>query len=80
MTIDDEQARRGRAATRATWAGRLTRLEDTPESELVAGSPAELFGLVRELTLAAWALRGEPLPDYPRSAIPGRVLRTRVEP
>ncbi len=47
----------------------------------VASAPAELLvGLVRELTLTAWALRGTPLPTYRREDMPGRVLRRSTEP
>jgi hypothetical protein len=31
--------------------------------------------MVWSLTLRAWRLGGTPLPDYPRSETPGRVLR-----
>lgn len=72
---DEERARRDRARARASWPGRLTTLEDMPEHELVEGSPAELIGMVKTLTLAAWAMRGEPIPDYDRAHMPGRVIR-----
>lgn len=78
MTSDDDRARRARA--RAGWAGQLRRLEDVPDEELVKGTPGELIGLVRELTLAAWAMRGEPIPDYDRRDAPGRVLRRSDPP
>lgn len=43
---------------------------------MVTGTPAELMGMVTELTLAAWAMRGTPLPSYSRKQMPGRVIRT----
>ena len=72
MTETPEEAR---ARARSRWPGRLVRLDDVAELERVEGTPAELIGLVTELTLAAWAMRGEPIPDYPRSEAPGRILR-----
>jgi hypothetical protein len=54
--------------------GSVTRLGDLEESELVAGTAAERLGMVRDLTLAAWALRGEPIPDCLRVHAPGRLV------
>jgi hypothetical protein len=51
------------------------RLEDLPELERVEGSPAELVGMVRTLTLSAWAMRGAPIPDYDRRSAPGVIHR-----
>lgn len=42
---------------------------------VVDGAPGELMALVTELTLAAWAMRGEPIPTYERSEAVGRVIR-----
>ena len=30
-----------------------------------------------QLALDAWALTGQPLPDYDRASIPGRLIRPR---
>lgn len=73
MATDDEAARRARA--RADWPGRKLRLDELPELELVKGTPGVLVGMVTELTLAAWAMRGEPLPSYARAQMPGRIIR-----
>ena len=75
MEPEDRAAKRARAEARARWPGRLARLEELPEVEVVPGTPAERVGMVRELTLAAWAMRGEPLPRYDRHEAPGRLLR-----
>ncbi|MCA9517048.1 MAG: hypothetical protein KC635_19030 [Myxococcales bacterium] len=42
---------------------------------VIDAPPGVLIGLVTELTLAAWSLRGEPIPDYERGEAPGRVVR-----
>ncbi|MCB9698507.1 MAG: hypothetical protein H6738_17125 [Alphaproteobacteria bacterium] len=60
-----------RAARRRTWPGRLVRDQepaqlDTPETRLAS---------MWQLALDAWAASGRPLPEYPRSAIPGRLIR-----
>jgi hypothetical protein len=73
----EDRARAERAKGRAAWPGGLARLEELREVEPIAGSPEELFALVTELTLAAWAMRGVPLPDYPRDRAPGRIIRGR---
>jgi hypothetical protein len=75
MATDEEAARQARARARAGWPGRKLRLDELPEHEVVVGTPGELMGMVTELTLAAWAMRGEALPSYPRAQMPGRILR-----
>ncbi len=77
MATDDESARLARARERAAWPGQKLQLAGLPEHERVAGTPEELLGMVTELTLAAWAMRGEPLPTYSRQQMPGVVLRKR---
>jgi len=77
--MDERDERAKRASARRAWIGRVGRVADLPDAELVEGSPGELIGLVRELTLAAWAMRGEPLPDYDRRDAPGRVLLRRTD-
>ena len=64
-----------RARERAAWPGRLVRLEDVEELELLALPPARMMAIVTELTLAAWAMRCALLPDYDRRVAPGRVVR-----
>lgn len=74
MSMADDE-RRQRALARSTWVGRVVRLDELPEVELVGGTPSERIGLVRELTLAAWAMRGATIPTYTRAEMPGRVIR-----
>jgi hypothetical protein len=79
--VDRDDERRRRAEARASWPGRVVRLEDLPEVEVLEGDPAQLIAMVTELTMRAWALRGEPLPEYTpeytRAEMPGRVFRGR---
>jgi hypothetical protein len=70
---DDEAARAARRAARATWPivrCTLETMEDaqptTPEGRL-----ASMWQIARD----GWAWRGEALPAYERSAIPGRIVR-----
>lgn len=69
-------SRIARAAARATWIGRLTTLRDHTPQPLDPGTPSERFNRVTALTLAAWAMTGEPLPSYTRAEMPGRILRS----
>jgi hypothetical protein len=73
---DDPSARARRAKARASWPGTVMRLGDLPEVEVIDAPPAELMGMVTELTRAAWALMGEPFPAYARSEAPGRIIRS----
>lgn len=51
------------------------KLSDLPDQELIDAPPEVLIGMVRELTLSAWAMSGQPLPTYDRRTMPGRLLR-----
>lgn len=75
MSDAEREARRRRAAGRATWPGRISQLEDLPEVECIDGSASELVAMVMELTLASWAMSGRAMPDYDRAQMPGRVVR-----
>jgi hypothetical protein len=77
LLVDEEQERRrARAAGRAGWPIRRHRLDEEPDEDLSATTTAEeRLGMVWQLTLAAWASAGLPIPDYPRDQAPGRVLR-----
>jgi hypothetical protein len=74
MNRSDPEARRQRAAARASWPIHRTTL-GAPDSERVDASLGERVAMVYELTLAAWAMSGRPMPTYRRSEMPGRVLR-----
>jgi hypothetical protein len=71
----DEQAR-ARAAARAKWPGKKTRLGEEDESVVPSGaSPSECVAMVWQLTLDAWAMMEKPIPTYTRAKMPGRVSR-----
>jgi hypothetical protein len=63
-----------RRLARAAWPIRRTRLGDD-ESPVVDATPSERVAMVHVLTMDAWAMSGQPLPDYARSAAPGRIVR-----
>jgi hypothetical protein len=70
----DHNAEQRRAA-RSSWPiVRHALGEDTPDV-VDAGTPSERIAMVHQLTLDAWAMAGQPIPDYPRSEAPGRILR-----
>ena len=75
MSTRDDYARR--AALRAQWPGGIASVGAAPEAvDLRATTTAEQrVGMLWELTLGAWSLTGRPLPDYPRTAMPGRLVR-----
>ena len=63
---------------RSTWPFRAFRLGEEPADDLRATTTAaERLDMVWELTVDAWELAGRPIPDYPREAAPGRVIRPR---
>lgn len=66
-----------RAAARATWPGRVVSLQELQAEEDLSANTSvdERLGMMRELAEAAWALSGKPLPSYPRSQMPGRIIR-----
>lgn len=39
-------------------------------------TPSERLAMVWPLTVLSWRLAGRPLPDYERSEIPGRLVRS----
>jgi len=70
--VDDAAAERRRA--RAAWpVRRLTLGEDDPD--VVPGTASERIAMVHQLTLDAWAMSGQPIPDYPRGSAPGLLRR-----
>ncbi len=61
---------------RRSWPIRVYRLGDEPGDDLSAVStPEERLAMVAELSRRMWELTGRAVPSYPRSAMPGRVLR-----
>jgi hypothetical protein len=72
---DPEEERAARAAVRRTWPVRVWRLGQEPGDDLSATTTAaERLAMMWPLALDAWASAGLPVPDYPRSLAPIRVL------
>jgi hypothetical protein len=71
--MSDERAQR--AAARARWPLVKVRLDQEAAPSVSDASPEQRVAMVWALTLDAWAIRGEPIPDYPRALAPGRILR-----
>ena len=78
MLPDD--ARKARAAARATMPIRNVALRDEAAPDLTHLSPSARVALVWELTLDAWASSGKPMPEYDRADAPGRIIRGAVPP
>ena len=58
-------------STRSAWPVRVFRLGDEPGDDLSAAtSPEERLAMVGTLTLEAWSLSGQPMPDYRRGETP----------
>lgn len=70
-----DAGRAERARARASWPVERKRLDDPASDLLLDVPPAERVAMVWALTLDAWAMRGEPIPDYRRDQAPGRVVR-----
>lgn len=66
-----------RAKARAGWPVQRVAMADQGKDVLVAVPPAERVAMVWALTCDAWAMSGRPMPDYPRSHAPGRIVRGR---
>lgn len=66
-----------RAAARAHWPGHRANLKTaTDAADLSATTTAsDRVAMLWELSLASWALTGQPLPVYARAEMPGRVRR-----
>ena len=75
MNSAEEAARR--AAARASWPGSKTTLAEAQGAEdLSATTTAEQrLAMMWELTVGAWSLTNEPMPDYSRANMPGRIIR-----
>lgn len=70
-----DEARSARARARQQWPVVRGRLDDHDSELLLDVPPARRVAMVWALTVDAWALRGESIPDYARSEAPGRVVR-----
>ena len=74
MESDDAASRR---ATRASWPGLKTTLDEAAGAEDLSATttPEQRLAMMWELTLGAWSLTGLPFPNYTRAGMPGRVIR-----
>ncbi|KAB2896121.1 MAG: hypothetical protein F9K40_15095 [Kofleriaceae bacterium] len=70
---DERRAERARA--RRQWPVVRGRVDDQTSELLLDVPPARRVAMVWALTVDAWALRGEAIPDYARGEAPGRVVR-----
>lgn len=75
MTSEDERARR--VAARRSWPGLKTTLAEAPGAEDLSATTTveERLAMMWGLTVGAWSLTGQPMPDYSRANMPGRVIR-----
>ncbi len=74
-----DSAREARRLGRWDWPIRRFDLGDEPSDDLSASTTAaERLAMVWPLTVRAWRLAGREIPDYQRSEMPGRVLRSRA--
>jgi hypothetical protein len=68
-----------RSSARKSWPIRAHRLGEEPEDDLAkTTTAAERLAMMWPLTVDAWSLAGRPIPDYPRSETPSRVIRSGI--
>lgn len=71
----NDLARQRRAAARgANMTAAVLNLGDVASESAPGSTPTQRVEQVAELTMAAWAMTGQPWPRLPRSAWPVRVL------
>ncbi len=75
VTDPEEAAREARRQARANWPIRKYKLGEEPPDDLSHLSPDERVAAVWRITLAAWTLAGNKLPNLPRSQWPGTIIR-----
>lgn len=76
---DSLPAREARAALRRrTWTFTLGTEQSASPSPIGSTTAGERFLAVAEVTLDAWAFTGQPIPDYTRANMPGRVCVQRA--
>lgn len=67
-----------RRRARAHLPGRVLRLGEEPlTDERDPTTVDERLALVAQLTRELWAFTGQPIPDYTRENMPGKVIRRR---
>ena len=76
MSSGDGPGPPSRAAARRAWPVRLVALGAEPPDRLDRSTtPEERLAMVWTLTVETWALSGQPMPAYSRSATPLRLCR-----
>ncbi|MCC6644888.1 MAG: hypothetical protein IT374_04865 [Polyangiaceae bacterium] len=75
MAHGDDDARRARAAARATLPIARVALRDEASPSVEAQDASARVAMVWRVTLDAWASSGRPMPEYDRANMPGRILR-----
>ena len=79
--MGSDGGRRRRAAARADWPVRRSRLGEEPPDELSASTTvAERLSMMWPLAVEAWTLAGRELPTYTRAETPIRVVRNQSKP
>lgn len=65
-------------SARGNWPGKLTRLEAQDDGEYVYlhATSEQRVSMMWELSRAAFALTGQPLPTYDRREAPGHMVRS----
>jgi len=72
----NQDARAKRVSRRSTWPGRKMTLEEAAMEESSGPVPAEqLFQVMWQMAVDAWALSGREIPTYTRANTPGKVIR-----
>lgn len=67
-----------RRRARAHLPGRVLRLGEEPlTDDRDPTTVDERLALVAQLTRELWAFTGQPIPDYTRENMPGKVIRRR---
>jgi hypothetical protein len=75
VTDPEESAREARGKARAAWPIHKFRLGEEPPDDASNMTPDERVAAVWRITLSAWTLAGNKLPNLPRSQWPGTIVR-----
>ena len=79
MSEANSGSKASRRAARKSWPVRKYRLGSEPGDDLSeTTTPRERLEMMWPLALEAWALTGQPLPDYTRASTPVRIIRQKT--
>jgi len=79
MVRDQKDPAGLRAAQRRSWPVHKYRMGSDPSDDLSESTTAEQrLEMMWPLTLEAWSLTGQPIPDYTRSNTPIRRVRRKA--